>query len=532
MTNLKLSLPDLFYLIVIFLVGLVIRVYQLDQPFGGFQAFNEGFYALLAKTYFNGSLLYPKTWDGGIDYMVPPFHSYWIFFLNILFGVSEFIDRWASVIPNMLTLYVVFLLGKELFNKRVGLISVSLLAVIPMNVVVGRNVQVDATYLFFTLTSLYLYLKSLRGPGLWYSILSGISLGLALFSKQFAVFIYPAIFLWEVYYKVEYKNRSYPWMSKKFFAFLICSLVIPLSFYLYHMLFNSAEFWRIQKLQGGIVTIPTLSLLKFHNAEVFWGFTPLIYFLGGLSVVWFLLRNRQEGETWFGISLLLILFGIYLLFYLCTNKHSYYVLTVAPILSLLIGKLFHDQLKNPILLGGTLGLTLITLIAFSLLTLAGNKYGQKAFRDMGTYLEEQEKSGYYLIVPGNIWGAYGPVIRYYTPSSIMINWDDPSFFLEETGELKIQDNKSIYLIEPFREATQPPIKIFYNELWSWVLLGKAIYQVPINHHFFSYAKIEIRDSEDSRFFGLVKLAEFPVVRLTKFPEDIKIFRNGADFVRK
>ncbi len=527
----------------ILLGGLLIRIYRIEEPFDGFQAFNEGFYALLAKEYFKGSLLYPKTWNGEIDYMVPPFHSYWIFFLNELFGISEAVDRWGSVIPNLLTLYVVYLLGEKLFNKRVGLIAASLLAFIPMNVLVGRNVQVDSTYIFFALTSLYFYLKSLETHEYRNKILSGISLGLSLFSKQFAVLMYPSLILWETYGRNQtgftLRNGNLNWLNKKFFIFLGCSLVIPLPFYLYHILFNWAEFWRIQKLQGGILGVPTLSLLKLHHAEIFWGFTPVIYFLGGISIIWVLLRRRQEVEIFPAISLLLILFGIYLIFYLSTHKHSYYVLMVAPILSLLIGKFLHDQLKSSVLLNGVVILTLTTLLTFSLLTLAGNKYGYRSFKDMGNYLEGIEKNGYYLLAPGYVIGAYGPVIRYYAPSGILLNGDDPSFFQEGTGELKIPESKPVYILEPFRATSlsdrqggHSPTKIFYNELWAPILLGKAVYQRPVNHHFFAYDGIEVRDSAEFKILGFSKLGEWPVMSITRLPEDVKIFRSKGDFVGK
>jgi 4-amino-4-deoxy-L-arabinose transferase-like glycosyltransferase len=520
----------------ILLGGLFIRIYRIGEPFGGFQAFNEGFYAFLAKEYFKGSLLYPKTWNGEIDYMVPPFHSYWIFFLNRLFGISEAVDRWGSVLPNLLTLYVVYLLGKKLFNKRVGLIGAGLLAFIPMNVLVGRNVQVDSTYIFFALTSLYFYLKSLETHEYRNKILSGLSLGLSLFSKQFAVLMYPSLILWETCGRNKtgftLQNWNLKWINKKFFTFLACSLILPLPFYLYHILFNGAEFWRIQKLQGGILGLPTPSLLKLHHGEIFWGFTPLVYFLGGISLLWFLLRQRQEVETFPVLSLLLILLGIYLTFYIVTHKHSYYVLMVAPILSLLIGKFLHDQLKNPVLLSGTVILMLITLVIFSLLTLAGNKYGYKSFKDMGDYLEGIEKNGYYLLAPGYVLGAYGPVIRYYAPSGVLINGDDPSFFEEGTGELKIQESKPVYVLEPFRSLSDSPTKIFYDELWSLILWGKAIHQRPINHHFFTYDWIEVRDSEEFKIFGFSKQGELPVISIARLPKNVKIFRSRGDLVSK
>lgn len=545
----------LLYLTPILLGGLLIRIYRIGEPFGGFQAFNEGFYAFLAEQYFEGSFLYPKTWNGGVDYMVPPFHSYWLFFLKSLFGISEAVDRWGSVVPNMLTLYVIFLLGKKLFNEKIGLMSASLLAFIPMNVLVGRNVQVDATYIFFALTSLYFYLKSLEGNELRNKALSGISLGLSLFSKQFAVFIYPAIILWELCGKrnvprqvQDERNAAQPqeksvleeekmeelsffkgrfhWLNGKFLIFLAGSLAIPTPFYLYHILINSTEFWRIQKLQGDILQMPTLPLLKFHNTEAFWGLTPLIYFLGGVSVIWFLLSRRRDLETSPARFLLLILFGIYLSFYLCTNKHSYYLLMLAPLLSLMIGKFLHDLFKNPFVLAGVLGLTLITLMIFSLVTLMGNKYGQKAFKDMGIYLEGVEKEAYYLIVSGHILGAYGPIIRYYAPSSRIIDWDDPSFFEGETGELKIEANKPVYFLESFRQTSNSPTRIFYNELWGLVLRGKILYQIPVNHHFFTYDKIGIEDSKDSKLFGFAKMGEIPVISITRLPEDIKIFKSS------
>ena len=205
-----------------------------DDAFIGTHGWNEGHYAYCAQSFFEtGNLLEPRLWDNrGIDFYVPPLYTWLLFFFFVLFGVGEFQARLLSSLFAVGSVIITYFLGKELFDERVGFLGAAFLSVDPLFLLYGRNVQVDSTFTFFLLSSLFFYLKWLRSNSNQhnnpnkhrYFIVALACSCFALLTKQPALIIFPAVFS----LKILENRSSWRWKILRPTIFSIISLV-PLS---------------------------------------------------------------------------------------------------------------------------------------------------------------------------------------------------------------------------------------------------------------------------------------------------------------
>lgn len=103
-------------------------------------------------------------------------------------------SRYESAILSSCAIFVVYLLGKRLFNKETGLIAAFLTAVNYRHVLSSAFALADAPAAFFALLSVFLSTSLLKSQSLRTYLLAGTGLGLALSVKYF-VYVIPAFLL-------------------------------------------------------------------------------------------------------------------------------------------------------------------------------------------------------------------------------------------------------------------------------------------------------------------------------------------------
>ena len=103
--------------------------------------------------------------------------------------------RFPIVFFNFLMLPLIWYLLKKLFDKKVALLAIGLIALNPILIGIGQIVNPDATLwstALISVLSFFLYLKTNKSR---YIYLSGLFLGLALLSKYFASIFFVLFFL-------------------------------------------------------------------------------------------------------------------------------------------------------------------------------------------------------------------------------------------------------------------------------------------------------------------------------------------------
>ncbi len=107
-------------------------------------------------------------------------HLYFIIvrFLMDLFNGSIFVARIPSAIGGVLTVWLVYLLGKELYNKRAGQIAALLLTLNYFHIEYSQEARSYALLAFFATASFYYLVRFVRVPNLKYALLLGLFCGL------------------------------------------------------------------------------------------------------------------------------------------------------------------------------------------------------------------------------------------------------------------------------------------------------------------------------------------------------------------
>jgi 4-amino-4-deoxy-L-arabinose transferase-like glycosyltransferase len=152
----------------------------------------------------------------------PPVLAYLIFLFTHLGSQSEFFVRIACVLIASGLTYLTYLIGKLLFDPKVGFFSALLLNSILIFSLGAIIATPDTPMIFFWVLSFYFFSKLIltQKKKWWY--LWGISTGLGLLSKYTSVFIIFSVFLYLVFSK---QNRRWLLSKEPYLALILAILM-------------------------------------------------------------------------------------------------------------------------------------------------------------------------------------------------------------------------------------------------------------------------------------------------------------------
>lgn len=140
----------------------------------------------------------------------PPMLMYLISLFTSVLGVTEFVVRLPSVIIGSVMTILVYLLGKELFDERVGFYSALLTNITLIYSIGGILATVDTPFALFWLLASYFGVKAIKtGDGKWW-YLKDIALGFGMLSKYIMVLFVPAFLI----FLLLSKDNRY-WLRRK-----------------------------------------------------------------------------------------------------------------------------------------------------------------------------------------------------------------------------------------------------------------------------------------------------------------------------
>ncbi|MCK4848942.1 MAG: glycosyltransferase family 39 protein [Candidatus Heimdallarchaeota archaeon] len=183
-------------LVLIIILAFLVRIFAMLRPFEIILAANDPFSQLKAAQFIetNGleaffSWVDPSTWYpegrywGQSQYIGTPLSAVLIHQFLLLLGIDVSLQLVAYLQPPLfgaMTCLVMYFLGKELGNKKVGLLAALFLSISAghlQRTIVGFFDN-EALGIFFLVLTLYFYARSLRTGSSIIAILSGISLGI------------------------------------------------------------------------------------------------------------------------------------------------------------------------------------------------------------------------------------------------------------------------------------------------------------------------------------------------------------------
>ena len=261
--------------IFVFLIALFFRFYQLGQVPG--EMFSDHAEKLLdVSDVLNGetSIFFPR--NTGRE----AFQMYLTALVSIIFNtkISFMSLKIGTALAGLFTLPYIYLLGKEIGSKYVGLLAMFLAGIAYWPNVISRVGLRFTLYPFFLAPTLYYFIRGLRLSKRNYLILSGIFLGLGLHGYSPSRFVPILLVIGILLYLLHTKSKISRYKSiNAFFIVVLISFVVFLPLFRYWTqnpeMFSYRAFTRIgtsERAYPGAVWIIFLKNLWAAVTMFFW----------------------------------------------------------------------------------------------------------------------------------------------------------------------------------------------------------------------------------------------------------------------
>jgi glycosyltransferase involved in cell wall biosynthesis len=168
-------------------IAAVVRVWQLGSA--GFNS-DEAVYAGQAASIAD---------YGPLEPYFPTFRAHPLLFQTLLsfgfrLGFEELFARVISAAFGVATVYLVFLTGRALYGRRVGLVAALFIAVMPYHVLVTRQVLLDGPMVFFATLTLYLVIRFVKSQQRAWLVAAGAAMGLTFLSKETSIVLLGSLY--------------------------------------------------------------------------------------------------------------------------------------------------------------------------------------------------------------------------------------------------------------------------------------------------------------------------------------------------
>jgi len=286
----------------------------------------------------------------------PPLYMWLTSFSYIVFGVNEFSARFFSGLSGIAGVIALYFFGKDMFGKKVGLISALVLATTMHWVFQSRNGTLDAMASLWILASMGSFFKALTDSSKWKWV--GVFLGLTLMTKSALVLIpIASIFLYVLYTKAVLKNSFQPrlYLTAVFWFFAIGFPWHLIEYTRYGKeFFDSYFIYHILNRSSGI---------EGHQNDLFWYITVIkvwfrhwfVILIPAMFLVISKITSKKSSRVESGKFAFLVIWILvtFLIFSFSVSKIQWYILPAYPALSLVVGyflvKLFDYFTKLEIL---------------------------------------------------------------------------------------------------------------------------------------------------------------------------------------
>jgi len=208
------------YILILFLLGFLLRCIIVFQiPFGA----DEMGYAAHSIGFIDSGKLQIHDQDG-----------VWFFLTDLfmkIFGANVFGLRFLSILFGSLSIILIYLLTKEILNKKIALIASFILAFssYSLRTTIGA---MDIPMYFFAILALYFLILYFKQMKISFFVFCWISLGIAIMIKQIAILFIPAFLLYFLFYNSKHSGK---FKLKQIFlaTFILVLMVTPVLTYNY-----------------------------------------------------------------------------------------------------------------------------------------------------------------------------------------------------------------------------------------------------------------------------------------------------------
>ena len=203
----------------IIVFAILIRLYYFKITNGQILWWDESVYMLISQRFAFGS-----------DYIFGPVRPILFSFITALFlkiSNTEFLPRLFMLLLSIATVPGMYLLGKELFNKKVGLVSAFLMSIFYLNLFFTYRLLVDLPSLTFFIYSAYFffkYFKTKKNSSLYWAV---VMVAIGTLFKLSTAFILPAILIYVLITQgFSFIKKKEIWISVLIFILIMTPYLI------------------------------------------------------------------------------------------------------------------------------------------------------------------------------------------------------------------------------------------------------------------------------------------------------------------
>lgn len=332
----KLISQDGIYLIGISLFSIFIIFFRLGN--NHLIEFDEGIYALVAKNILRTGDWFTLHWNLSSPWFDKgPFYL-WLTAIAIkIFGLTAFSVRLTSAVFGVVGVIAVYLIGRRLYNSRVGLFSATILSSTVGYLGYARLGMLDVPNAALNTLSLYFLIESLERSLFLYP--AAVALALAFLNRQFLGFLGLITF---VLFCFMTRNRGVvTW--KKMVGPLLVFLLIVAPWHLVESWKFGRDFWEVYFFHQ---TVSRFSqTIEGKYAPFLWYFTVVrvhlrIWFPVFLSATLFAIYKVLKKETHTALFLVWVVLT-FTAFTLAQSKLIWYIMPLYPPISIITGRFLY-----------------------------------------------------------------------------------------------------------------------------------------------------------------------------------------------
>jgi uncharacterized membrane protein len=290
----------------------------------------------------------------------PIFYYYLVKINSMLFGHTTFVVRILSAIFGVLSIYLLYLIGKELNDKKTGIIAALLASVNYFFIYYSQEARAYILLTFLTIFSFYKLIKFLKNNTIKNAIIYGLSLTLMINTHFFGLFVLVAqvVILTVFLFDVE-KNQRISYFKNSLIAGIIA---LSIWYYFAWEIFKIAS-----KLEAFWIPPPTPELITGIFKEFFGHSEALIFIISILTIYYFIKLFNSKAESkiiknnnlifgflilaiWIFITIYIPYLRTYLKIPMITSR---YLILVLPAIILLLA-ISISKIQNTIIRNGVL----------------------------------------------------------------------------------------------------------------------------------------------------------------------------------
>jgi mannosyltransferase len=365
---------------------------------------NLGFNSLWldeASTYTFASMSIPGIWaaTAGGEFNPPLF--YWIEHLMLVFGNNEIILRFVPALCGVLTIPLMYWVGKEFVDRNVGIVAAAACTFSPFLIFYSQEARAYSMGLFFITFAMVFFLKALRTNNATHWALFGALSALAYWTHFYTLVITGTLVLYAIFVKaMEWKEdlRSLKPVIIGAATFVIMSLpLLVLTLQLFAKRTSGGPTFGIQG--AGIISETFRQLSGFSELVML-----LFLILFVIGIIQALLLDRNKGIFLLALTILPFVISWFLSYKIPMQPR--YLIILAPVYFVGIALLYkpvYSLLSSRKIVYAVMALLVVLSVTTPFFVGYYSSYSKEDWRGFAGQMRQAAKPGDTLVfVPGYI----------------------------------------------------------------------------------------------------------------------------------